>query len=182
MEVRLRQGSALSPLLFIAVLEVISWKVSTRDILRNLLNADELASVADSEADLQERLVDWKEIFGRHRLNVSLEKTEVLWVGQQKKDLDIRPDGKKLNQRDSFVYLGGVVWGDGGTETEIRRRIHAGESAWRKAEGVMLDIQMSRKLKGKVLSSCITPAYLYGLETLAMTEKLHERLKVCENN
>ena len=29
---------------------------------------------------------------------------------------------------------------------------------------------ISRKLKGKVLNWCITPAYLYGLETMAMTE------------
>ena len=76
--------------------------------------------VADREADLQERLVDWKEIFGKHGLRVSLEKTEVLWVGHQKKDIEIRLDGKKLNQRESFVYLGGAVCG---TETKIRRRL-----------------------------------------------------------
>ena len=50
-DVGLRQGRALSPLLFIAVLEMISRKASTRDILRKLLYADELAVVADSEAD-----------------------------------------------------------------------------------------------------------------------------------
>ena len=83
-DVGLRQGSALSPLLFIAVVEVVSRKASTRDILRKLLYTDDLAVVAASEADLQERLVDWKEIFGKHGLRVSLEKTEVLWVGQQK--------------------------------------------------------------------------------------------------
>ena len=53
-----------SPLLFIAVVEVINRNASTRDILRKLLYADDLAVVVDSEADLQERLVDWEEIFG----------------------------------------------------------------------------------------------------------------------
>ena len=43
-DVGLRQGSAVSPLLFIAVVEVISRKVSTRDILRKLLYADESSS------------------------------------------------------------------------------------------------------------------------------------------
>ena len=108
-DVGLRHGSALSPLLFIAVVEVISRKASTRDILRELIYADDLAVVADSEADLQEQLVEWKEIFGKHGLRVGLEKTEVLWVGQQKNDLDKRLDGKKLNQRDSFAYQGGAV-------------------------------------------------------------------------
>ena len=62
------------------------------------------------------------------------------------------------------------------------RRNFAGEyklGKWRKVEGVMGDI--SRKLKGKVLSSCVTPAYLYSLETMAMTEKQQKKLQVCEN-
>ena len=119
-DVGLRQGSALSLLLLFAVVEVVNRKASTRDILRKLLYADDLAVVADSEADFQERLVDWKE----HGQRISLEKTEVLWVEQQKKDFDIKLDRKKLNQRDSFVYLGGAVYGDGSTETAARRRQH----------------------------------------------------------
>ena len=42
------------------------------------------------------------------------------------KDLDIRLDGKKLNQRDSFVYSGGVFAG-----TEARRRKFAEYKLWR---------------------------------------------------
>ena len=64
---------------------MISKKANARDILRKLLYADDLAVVADSEADLQERLVDWKEIFGKPGLRVSLEKTGVLCVEQQKR-------------------------------------------------------------------------------------------------
>ena len=41
---------------------------------------------------------------------------------------------------------------------------------------------ISRKLKGKVLNSCITPAYLYGLETMAMTETQQVRQQVCKKN
>ena len=44
----------------------------------------DLGVAGDSEADLQERFVEWKNIFGRHDLIVSLEKTEVHWVGHQK--------------------------------------------------------------------------------------------------
>ena len=88
-DVGLRQGSALSPLLFIAVVEVIGRKA--RDILCKLIYADDLAVLVDSEADLQDPLVEWKEIFGRHGLRVSLEKTGA-WGWQQKKDLDIRLD------------------------------------------------------------------------------------------
>ena len=84
-DVGLRECNALSPLLCIAVVEVISRKASTRYFLGKLLYANDLAVVADSEADPQEQLVDWKDIFSKHGLRVSLENTEMLLVGQQKK-------------------------------------------------------------------------------------------------
>ena len=40
---------------------------------------------------------------------------------------------------DGFVYLGGMVMEDGHSEVEVRRRIQAGASVWRKEEGVNLD-------------------------------------------
>ena len=42
---------------------------------------------------------------------------EMPWVGQQNKDLDIRLEGKKLKQRDSFVFMGEPVCGHIGSET-----------------------------------------------------------------
>ena len=49
-------------------------------------------------------------------------------------------------------------------------------------EGVMSDRHISNKLKGKVLGACVTPAMLYGLETLPVSEKQQHRLQVRENN
>ena len=59
----------------------------------------------------------------------------------------------------------------GNSYTEFCRKITAGANTWRKVERVMGDTQISRKLIGQVLSSCVTPAYMYGLETMALTEK-----------
>ena len=42
--------------------------------------------------------------------------------------------------------------------------------------------RISKRLKGKVMSSCVTPACLYGTETLALTDLQQQRLQVCENN
>ena len=85
--VGLTQGSALTPLLFIAAVELISRKICTKDILRKLLYAYSLAVVADGEANLLEQLIEWKDIFSRHGLRVRLEKTEVMWVGHRRKEL-----------------------------------------------------------------------------------------------
>ena len=72
--------------------------------------------------------------------------------------------------------------GDGKTEREVRRRVQAGANARRAVEGVVADRRISKNLNGKVMSTCVTPASLYGTETLALTELQQQRLKVCENN
>ena len=46
----------------------------------------------------------------------------------------------------------------------------------------MSDRHISKKWKGKVLGACVTPAMLYGLETLPVSEKHQHRLQVHENN
>ena len=38
------------------------------------------------------------------------------------------------------------------------------------------------RLKGHVLSSSVTPAYMKAIETMALTEKQQEKVQVCENN
>ena len=42
----------------------------------------------------------------------------MLRIGLQREELDIELEGKKLTQRDSFVYLGGAVCGNEKTERE----------------------------------------------------------------
>ena len=74
-----------------------------------------------------------------------------------------------LNQLDSSVYLGGTVCIDGKTEREVRRRVQAGANALRAVEVVMADRRISKRLKGKVMSTCVTPPCLYGTETFALT-------------
>ena len=49
----LRQGSALSPLLFILVMELISRKISTTDALRKIMYAHDLVIVAEHREELQ---------------------------------------------------------------------------------------------------------------------------------
>ena len=140
---------ALSPLLCMAVVELISRTIGTKDIIRkNIIgrwpgNSSSWGSRSPSTADRVERCIS------RHGLRLSLEKAEV--IGQRRKELEIHLDGKKLKQGDGFVYLGGAVYGDSNSDTKICRRITAGTNAWRKVEGMMRDSWILRKRKGKVL-------------------------------
>ena len=53
-KIGLRQGSVLSPLLFIAVLDLISSKTVVKDAMRKLLYADDLALVPNDKQELHE--------------------------------------------------------------------------------------------------------------------------------
>ena len=75
------------------------------------------------------------------------------------------------------MYLVGAVCGDGKTDREVGRRVQAGANAWIAVEGVMADRRISKRLKGKVMSTCVTPACLCGTETLVLTEL---QQKVCK--
>ena len=104
-KIGLRQGSVLSPLLFIAALDLISRKMMVKDAMKKLLYADDLSLVANGKQELQETMEEWNGLFIKHGLKLNLAKTEVLHIGHQREELNIELEGKKLNQRDSFVYL-----------------------------------------------------------------------------
>ena len=58
----LRQGSAISPLLFIIVMELISRKISTTYYaLRKIMYADDLVVVAENREELQGALEEWND-------------------------------------------------------------------------------------------------------------------------
>ena len=95
------------------VLALITRKISIKDVLRKEMYANDLAMTADNKQELQEVLEEWKGVFKKHGLKMSRVKTEVMWVGHQREDLNISLDGKEINQVDGFVYLGGMVKEDG---------------------------------------------------------------------
>ena len=93
-----------------------------------------------------------------------------------------RAGGEETDSGEQFRVHRGAVCGDGKKEREVRRRAQAGANAWRAVEGVMADRRISQRIKGKVMSTGVTPACLYGTEILALTELQQQRMQVCENN
>ena len=68
--------------------------------------------------------------------------------------------------------LAGMVNEDEHSEVEMRCRIQQGANAWGKVEGVMLDRNILKKLKRKVLRASVTQACLnLYLVTVALTEQ-----------
>ena len=58
----------LSPLLFIAVLDLINRKTVVKDAMKKLLYADDLALVTNGKQELQETMEEWNCLFIKHGL------------------------------------------------------------------------------------------------------------------
>jgi len=83
-KVGMQQGSALSPLLFLIVMEAISREFRVA-LLWELLYADDLAVIAETEEELIKRLNEWKDNVDCKGMRVSMNKTKVMISGERQK-------------------------------------------------------------------------------------------------
>jgi len=80
-KVGLHQGSVLSPLLFVSVMEVISREART-GLPWELLYADDLVLIAKSEEELKEKIAKWKGCMEAKGMRVNVGKTKVMISGE----------------------------------------------------------------------------------------------------
>ena len=82
--VGVHQGAVLSPLLFVNVLDVVSENIR-RGLPWELLYADDLVIVAETEEELKERLTVWKDCLEGKGLKVNMGKTKVMKCSREER-------------------------------------------------------------------------------------------------
>ena len=113
-------------------------------------------------------------------MKVSWSKTEYLCIIGGNDDETLKIEDAKVPRVKEFKYLGSMVQESGGCEREIKKRVQAGWNGWRRVSGVICDRRLPARVKGKVYSSVVRPAMVYGLETVAVTKKQVEEVEVAE--
>ena len=53
-------------------------------------------------------------------------------------------------------------------------------ASWRRVSGVLCDRKLSARLKGKIYKYAVRPAVLYGMETVAVTERMVKKMEAAE--
>ena len=79
-----------------------------------------------------------------------------LCTGQEREPVKIL--GEELQRVRHFKYIGSSVEETGGMATEITQRVAAAWRNWKRCSGVMCDMRMPVKLKGKVYKTVVRPA------------------------
>ena len=178
-KVGLHQGSALSPFLFAMIMDRLMDEVR-REPPWTMLFADDIVICEETREEVKRRLESWKYALERREMKVSRSKTEYLCINGGNDDETVNMEDAKVPRVKEFKYLGSTVQESGGCEREIKKRVQAGWNGWRIVSGVICDRRLPARVKGKVYSSVVRPAMVYGLETVAVTKKQVEEMEVAE--
>ena len=164
------QGSALSPFLFAVIMDRLTDEVR-REPPWTMLFADDIVIFEETREEVQRRLESWKYALERRGMKVNRSKTEYLCInGGNDKEI-VKMEDAKLPRVKEFKYLGSTVQESGSCEREVKKRVQAGWNGRRRVSGVICDRRLPTRVKGKVYSSVVRPAMVYGLETVAVTKK-----------
>ena len=86
----------------------------------------------------------------------------------------------KVPRVKEFKYLESTMQESGSCEREVKKRVQARWNGWRRVSGVICDRRLPARVKGKVYSSVVRPAMVYGFETVAITKKQVEEIEIAE--
>ena len=178
LKVGLDQGSVLSPFLFAVIMDRLMDEVR-REPTWTMLFADDIVICQETREEVEQRLEFWRYALERG-MKVSRSKTEYLCINGGNDNETVKMEYTKVPRIKKFKYLGLTVQESGDCEMEVKKRVQAGWNGWRRVLGVICDRRLPARLKGKVYSSVVRPAIVYGLETVAVTKKQVEEMEVAE--
>jgi len=140
------QGSALSPLLFVIVMEAISRELRVA-LPWELLYADDLAVITETEEELIKRLNEWKENVESKGMRVNMNKTKVMISGER----------QNVRQKDVRWPCGVCNKGVGSNSlqcTRCQKWVH------KKCSGIKSS--MSKVVKSFICRGCLNPVTSTG--------------------
>ena len=168
-KVGLHQGSALSPFLFAMIMDRLT-NEGRREPPWTMLFVDDIGICKETRKEVKWRLECWRYALERRGVKVSRSKNKYLCINEGNDKETVKMEDTKVPRVKEFKYLGSTVQESGSCEREVKKRVQAGWNGWRKVSGVICDRRLPARVKGKVYSSVVRLAMVYGLETVAVTK------------
>ena len=140
-EVGLHQGSALSPLLFIIIMDVLTENIEN-DPPWAMIFTEDMVLCAMTREEVEEDLETWRVVFERHGLKISRTKTEYLPSPANDTGTTVNIVDADLPTVTSFKYLGSLFTSEGGSQADVNNIIRIGWMKWKEVSGVMYDRKM----------------------------------------
>lgn len=192
--VGVRQGGVLSPVLFNLVMDEVIKETRGRTSklfvgYRNMepvwisecAFADDLVVFAKNETELKKNLNIWNEKLKRKKLKLNEDKTKVMIGGKTNHLLNVGLNGKRLEQVNSFKYLGVYMESQGYQNQEINARIQSAANVYHSMKNSFIGKkEVSTKTKMSVYDSVFVPILIFGCESWVLNKKHKSMLQSME--
>ena len=177
-KIRPHQGSVLSLFLFAVIMDKLMDEVR-REPQWTMLFADDIVICKETRQEVEQRLECWRYALERG-MKVSRSKNDYLCTNRENDKETVKMKDTKVPRVKEFKYLGSTLQESDSCEREVKKKVQAEWNEWRKVSRVICDRKLPARVKGKVYSSVVRPAMVYGLETVLVTKKQVQEMQVTD--
>jgi sorting nexin-29 len=185
-----KQGCALSPLLFNIVLDTalskandtqrgIRWTLTDR--LEDLDYADDICLLAHTFNHIRTKLQRLHCETAKVSLKIKISKTKEIRIHTPNNQPLLLND-QQTEQVYEFPYLGSIISKDnGGTDRDVAERIKKAQGTFRILNTVWRSTTYSNNTKSRIFNTNVKSILLYGCETWKFTKTIIHQLQVLVN-
>ena len=153
----------------------IRWNFN--NFLEDLDFADDLALISSSGRHIQTKVSNLGRYAKMTGLRINTAKIMIMsWNNPAGRKVQV--DGEELEVVAKFVYLGGTVTQERGSDEDVKSRLGKARAAFSKLRNIWKSSQLKLKTKLKIFQSNVVAVLLYRCETWHMTKRDAAKLDV----
>lgn len=180
-----KQGDALSAVLFNLVLQYVTRKVNKGTLRARggqvIAYADDIVVIAKRREILSEMVEEIVNEGNKVGLKINENKTKIMKFGKDNEAKGYIKIGRhEFEWVNKYKYLGIVLSDDGDRAVELKERILAISRAYHANKKMLTSGNLSKKTKLNIYKTIIRPVAMYAAETVTMTKKDEEELRIAE--
>ena len=192
-DVGVRQGCILSPLLFIILMNSISkqckgmravefgmWRLKPVT-LKMLAFADDLVIFGKTQRDLQNNVTILNRELKKRGLNINTKKTKSMILSREPARHEIKLNDETLEQVNNYKYLGVIISSNCSLKAEINQRISKANAVYSQlGQQFIGKKELTQKTKNSIFNAVYCPTLIYGSETWNLDASDKSRLQATE--